>query len=66
MVIIKWIVFLYVECEFVRMSTISTGIIVGELEQYVFRLSTLSLGRWYVTITAYDNNGNSAFDKIEI
>jgi hypothetical protein len=56
----------YVECEFVRMSTISTIVLTGEQEQYVFTLSTLSLGRWFVTVTAYDIAGNSAFDKIEI
>jgi len=56
----------YVKCEFVRMPMISTKTYGGELDQYVFTLSHLSFGRWFVTVTANDNVGNSAFDKIEI
>jgi hypothetical protein len=56
----------YVEYEFVKMPFMTSGTIIGELEAYVITLSTFSLGRWFVTVTAYDNAGNSAFDKIEI
>ena len=48
------------------MPMISTKTYGGELDQYVFTLSHLSFGRWFVTVTANDNVGNSAFDKIEI
>jgi len=56
----------YVQCEFVRIPMISYQTYGGELDQYIFTLSFLSFGRWFVTVTAYDNVGNSAFDKIEI
>lgn len=54
----------YVEYELVRFPTFIMGVFQGE--SYIYRLSTLSFGRWYVTITAYDNAGNSAVDRIEI
>ncbi len=54
----------YVEYELVRFPLFIIGIF--QYDSYKYRLNKLSLGRWFVTITAYDNNGNKAFDKIEI
>jgi len=54
----------HVEYELVRFPLFIIGIF--QYDSYTYRLNKLSLGRWFVTITAYDNNGNKAFDKIEI
>ena len=54
----------HVEYELVRFPLFIIGIF--QYDSYIYRLNKLSLGRWFVTITAYDNNGNKAFDKIEI
>jgi hypothetical protein len=54
----------YVEYELVRMPTIISGIFTDE--PYIITLDTLSFGRWYVTIKAYDNTGNKDVENIEI
>lgn len=54
----------YIEYEFVRLPTFITGEIYDE--PYQITLDTISAGRWFITITAYDNAGNEEKDNIEI
>ena len=54
----------YVEYSIVRYPFFIIGRFLDE--NYTYTLDRFSLGRWHVTIRAYDNAGNKAIDQIEI
>ena len=54
----------YVEYSIVRYPFFILGRFVND--NYNYYLDRFSLGRWHVTIRAYDNSGNKAIDQIQI